>query len=160
MPPSFLSMALYCWWSRTAGAVSRHEEADMEDPSSDVLGLLIAHTEAWNSHDLDRLMDLFDHDCVFLAAGGEEACGTTYAGTAAVRAAFAEIYGNVADAEWCDGRHTILDARRGVSEWRMVGTLGSGDLLDINGCDFLTFDDGKILAKDSYTKDRPAISAG
>ena len=107
----------------------------MGDPHEDLMGLLVAHTDAWNSHDLDRLMDLFDEECAFLAAGGEEACGTTYSGKGAVRSAFAEIYENVPDALWLDGKHSVLDVHRGVSEWRMVGTVASGARLEINGCD-------------------------
>ncbi len=31
--------------------------------------LLVEHIDAWNSHDLDRLMGLFADDCVFEASG-------------------------------------------------------------------------------------------
>ena len=154
-------------WGGLLGAVSLasvgcrygvdDEGDDVGDPHEDLMGLLVAHTDAWNSHDLDRLMDLFDEECAFLAAGGEEACGTTYSGKGAVRSAFAEIYENVPDALWLDGKHSVLDVHRGVSEWRMVGTVASGGRLEINGCDFLTFRDGRILVKDSYTKDRSPI---
>jgi hypothetical protein len=51
--------------------------------------LLIRHTEAWNRHDLDALMDLFDRDCVFEASGGNEVCGKRYQGHTEVRQAFA-----------------------------------------------------------------------
>ena len=60
--------------------------------SRELNDLLAEHTDAWNSHDLDRLMALFADDCVFEAAGGDEACGTTYTGREAVRAAFADIF--------------------------------------------------------------------
>ena len=36
----------------------------------DLERLLVEHTEAWNSHDLDRLLGLFAFDCVFEASGG------------------------------------------------------------------------------------------
>ena len=46
--------------------------------------LLIEHTDAWNSHDIDRLMSLFADDCVFEASGGPETCGRRFDGRAQV----------------------------------------------------------------------------
>ena len=53
----------------------------MADHNDELLALLVDHTDAWNAHDLDSLMALFADDCVFEAAGRDEACGTTYAGS-------------------------------------------------------------------------------
>lgn len=123
--------------------------------SRELNDLLAEHTDAWNSHDLDRLMALFADDCVFEAAGGDEACGTTYTGREAVRAAFADIFAGVPDARWTEGRHGVLGPDYGVSEWLMVGTVADGRRLEIRGCDFLTVHNGKIVKKNSLTKDRP-----
>jgi ketosteroid isomerase-like protein len=127
------------------------------DHNDELLALLVDHTDAWNAHDLDSLMALFADDCVFEAAGGDEACGTTYAGRESVRAAFAEIYAALPDGQWTNGRHSAIGPDYGVSEWLLSGTLDSGERLEIYGCDFLTVRDGKIINKDSYTKDRPPI---
>ena len=35
-----------------------------------LLEILERHNEAWNQHDLEALMLLFDDDCVFEASGG------------------------------------------------------------------------------------------
>ena len=48
--------------------------------SDDLERLLIEHTDAWNSHDLDRLMRLFADDCVFDASGGPEPYGSRFGG--------------------------------------------------------------------------------
>jgi ketosteroid isomerase-like protein len=127
----------------------------MTTNDGEMLKVLEAHTDAWNAHDLDRLMELFSPDCVFEAAGGNEASGTTYAGTEVVRAAFADIYAAVTDAQWTDGRHTVMGHGYGVSEWLMVGTLENNLRLEIRGCDFLTVSNGLIVKKNSFTKDRP-----
>jgi ketosteroid isomerase-like protein len=126
----------------------------------DLLELLIKHTEAWNRHDLDDLMDLFDEACVFEASGGDEVCGTRYEGPIEVRQAFAGVLGAMADAEWGNGRHYILGPEYGVSEWTLTGTLPDGRRLEVNGCDFLTVRNGKILVKNSYRKQRPPIDIG
>ena len=121
----------------------------------DLLELLIRHTEAWNRHDLDGMMDLFSDDCVFEASGGEEVCGTRYQGQMEVRRAFAEVLESMPDANWGNGRHYTVAPDYGVSEWTLTGTMPDGRRLEVNGCDFLTVRDGKILTKNSYRKQRP-----
>lgn len=121
----------------------------------DLAELLVEHTDAWNRHDLEGLMSLFDDDCVFEASGGDEVCGTRYRGRREVEAAFAEVFAAMPDAQWRGGRHYGLAADYGVSEWTLTGTLADGRRLEVNGCDFLTVRDGKIIAKNSYRKQRP-----
>ena len=58
---------------------------------------------------------------------------------------------------WGDGRHYSLAPDYGVSEWTLTGTMPDGRRLEVNGCDFLTVRDGKILTKDSYRKQRPPV---
>jgi len=64
----------------------------------DLEALLVEHTDAWNSHDLDRLMRLFADDCIFEASGGPDVDGRRYAGRAEVRAAFAAVLDSMPDA--------------------------------------------------------------
>jgi ketosteroid isomerase-like protein len=123
----------------------------------DLLELLIRHTEAWNSHDINGLMDLFDDDCVFEASGGDEVCGKRYQGQMEVRRAFAQVLKSMPDANWGNGRHYYLAPDYGVSEWTLSGTMPDGRRLEVNGCDFLTVRDGKILTKSSYRKQRPPV---
>jgi ketosteroid isomerase-like protein len=123
----------------------------------DLLELLIRHTEAWNRHDLDALMDLFDDDCVFEASGGDEVCGKRYQGHVEVRQAFAQVLESMPDANWGNGRHHGIAPDYGVSEWTLTGTMADGRRLEVNGCDFLTVRGGKILSKDSYRKQRPSV---
>ena len=66
--------------------------------------LLIEHTDAWNSHDVDRLIALFADDCVFEASAGPEFDGRRFEGRAQVRAAFADVFDSMPDANWGDGR--------------------------------------------------------
>jgi steroid delta-isomerase-like uncharacterized protein len=123
----------------------------------DLTDLLIRHNEAWNQHDLDGLMSLFADDCVFEASGGDEVCGRRYSGRDEVRAAFAEVFATMPDAQWSDGRHSVMGPDYGVSEWVLTGTIQDGRRLEVNGCDFLTLRDGLIIKKNSYRKQRPPI---
>ena len=128
----------------------------MERP--DLERLLIEHTDAWNSHDLDRLMSLFAEDCVFEASAGSAACGHRFDGWTDVRTAFAEVFDAMPDANWGGGRHFVISDDYGVSEWRLTGTLTDGSRVDVFGCDFLTVRDDKIVRKNSFRKQRPLVA--
>lgn len=125
---------------------------------SDVLErLLVEHTAAWNSHDLDRLMSLFADDCVFEASGGPEFNGRKFVGRDEVRKAFADVFDSVPDANWGEGRHFVLSDDYGVSEWRLTGTTLDGGRLDVLGCDFITARGNEIVRKNSFRKQRPLV---
>jgi taurine dehydrogenase small subunit len=124
----------------------------------DLERLLIEHTDAWNSHDLDRLMALFADDCVFQASGGPAFDGRRFEGRAQVRAAFADVLGSMPDASWGDGRHFAIHDDYGVSEWRLIGTLADGSGVDLLGCDFITVRGGRIVRKNSFRKQRSLVA--
>lgn len=125
----------------------------------DLERLLVEHTDAWNSHDIERLMRLFADDCVFDASGGSEAHGSRFEGRAQVRAAFADVLDSMPDANWGDGRHFVLADDYGVSEWRLTGTLLDGRRIDVLGCDFLSVRGDKIVRKSSFRKQRPLLTS-
>lgn len=131
----------------------------MEQLSPDLVEILVSHTEAWNRHDLGALMDLFAEDCLFEASGGDEVCGRRYRGRQDVREAFAEVLESMPDAHWGGGRHHRIADDYGVSEWTLTATLHDGRRLEVDGCDFLTIRDGKIVVKSSFRKQRPAFLA-
>jgi taurine dehydrogenase small subunit len=133
----------------------RHDARRSDVDSDDLERLLIEHTNAWNSHDIDRLMSLFADDCVFEASGGPESYGCRFAGRAQVWTAFADVFDSMPDANWGDGRHFVVSDDYGVSEWRLTGTLLDGSRVDVLGCDFLTVRDNKIVRKNSFRKQRP-----
>ncbi len=120
---------------------------------ADVIELLDRFAEAWNRHDLDALMSMMTDDCVFEASAGPDASGTRSEGPRAVRAAFAEVFDTFPDARWNNPRHFVA-GNRGVSEWTFTGTRKDGSYVEVNGCDLLTFRDGRIAIKNSYRKNR------
>lgn len=119
--------------------------------------LLALHTEAWNSHDLERLMALFARDCVFEASGGDEACGQRFVGRDDVAAAFSAVFRDIPDARWGDGHHYALGSDHGASQWTLTGTRADGSRIEVNGCDFLTYRGDEIVLKNSYRKQRPTL---
>lgn len=115
--------------------------------------LLQAFADAWNRHDVDALMSMMATDCVFEASGGSMVHGERHEGPAAVRAAYAAVFDQYADAHWGGARHFVA-GERGVSEWTFTGTSRDGTRLEVTGCDLLTFRDGKIAVKNSFRKNR------
>ena len=131
----------------------------MSDVSLEVTTeLLQAFADAWNRHDIDALMSCMTEDCVFETSAGPDVCGTRYAGRDAVRAGYAEVWATFPDAHWGDVRH-FVEKGRGVSQWTFTGTRADGTRVEVHGCDLFTFRDGRILLKDSYRKNRPAMGA-
>ena len=131
---------------------SLHQRPDVD--RDDLERLLVEHTDAWNSHDIDRLIGLFADDCVFEASRGPESCGRRFTGRDEVRAAFAGVLDSMPDANWGEGRHSVISDDEGLSQWRLTGTFADGSRLDVFGCDFLTVRDGKIVRKNSFRKQR------
>jgi taurine dehydrogenase small subunit len=122
--------------------------------------LLIEHINAWNAHDLDRLMALLSDDCVFDASGGSSVHGQRFEGRGAVRDAFATVFDRMPDAHWGDGQPYTLGPDHYVSTWNLTGTLSDGSRLEVDGCDFLTVREGLIKRKHSFRKQRPPIPPG
>lgn len=114
---------------------------------------LQAFADAWNRHDIDARMSFMTDDCLFEASAGPDVCGTRHVGKEAVRAGYDEVWKTFPDAQWQSPRHFVC-GDRGVSEWTFTGTRADGTRVEVNGCDVLTFRDGKIAIKNSYRKNR------
>ena len=123
---------------------------------ADLLRLLDGFADAWNRHDLNALMSMMTDDCVFESSAGSQVNGHRSEGQAAVRNAYAAVFESFPDARWANARHFIA-GNRGVSEWTFTGTQKDGTRVEVNGCDLLTFRDGRIAIKNSYRKNRPAF---
>ena len=114
---------------------------------------LIDYSNAWNAHDIDKIMSYHTEDTVFDTGGGEAVYGTRFEGLAAVRQRFAEVWAELPDVEFRDGSH-FVSGDRGCSEWTFVATRPDGSKMEVQGCDLFTFRDGKILRKNSLLKNR------
>ena len=112
----------------------------------DIRSTLVALCEAFNAHDLDRIMGFFADDCVLEMPRGSAPWGARFEGSRDVRAALATRFEGLPDVRYGDAEHFVdAAARTGVSKWTLTGTAGDGTRVEVRGCDFYTFRDGKVI---------------
>ena len=119
----------------------------------DIRSRLVALCEAFNAHDLDRIMTFFSDDCVLEMPRGDKPWGARFEGKSAVRQALAGRFEGLPDVHYGDGEHFVdAAANTGMSKWILTGTTPDGVRKEVRGCDFYSFRDGKVIRKDSYWK--------
>ena len=57
----------------------------------------------------------------------------------------------VADVHYGELEH-FVSGHCGISKWLLKGTKRTGEKINVRGCDFYMFRDGKVIRKDSYWK--------
>jgi ketosteroid isomerase-like protein len=119
----------------------------------DIRSTLAALCDAFNAHDLDRIMTFFADDCVLEMPRGSKPWGTRFEGKAGVREALATRFAGLPDVHYGNGEHFVdATAETGMSKWTLTGTTREGERKEVCGCDFYTFRDGKVVRKDAYWK--------
>ena len=118
---------------------------------SENLQLLQRLAEAFNAHDLDKIMEFFADDCSLDMPRGRDPWGQRFAGKEAVREALATRFKGLPDVHYSDDRHWV-SGNFGVSEWLLTGTTPAGARVELRGCDHWEFRGGKVIRKDSYWK--------
>ena len=113
--------------------------------------LLKSFLEAFNDHDLDRIMGYLADDCVLFTPRGSNPRGDKYNGKEEVRRGLAKRFEGIPDVHYGDDQHWAC-GDLGVSEWTLTGTSTSGEHIEVRGVDLLEFANGKIVRKDSFWK--------
>ncbi len=109
--------------------------------------------DAFNAHDLDRIMAFFSEDCVLEMPRGDKPWGSRFEGKAEARRALAGRFEGLPDVHYGNDQHFVdAAAETGISKWTLTGTTPDGIRKEVRGCDFYTFRDGKVIGKDSYWK--------
>jgi ketosteroid isomerase-like protein len=119
----------------------------------DIRSTLTALCEAFNAHDLDRIMAFFADDCVLQMPRGDRPWGSRFEGRDSVRQALAARFSGLPDVHYGQDEHFVdAGANTGMSKWTLTGTTSDGTPKEVQGCDFYTFRDGMVIRKDSYWK--------
>ena len=107
--------------------------------------------KAFNRHDIEAILTLFDDDCEWLLSRGPDPWGKRLRGKAEIEGLLKERFSNMGDMHWeVEGRYVTGD--RGVSEWTVTGTGQDGERLHSLGCDLWEFRNGKVTKKNTYWK--------
>ena len=125
--------------------------SEMPGGAKATIPLMRAISAAFNSRDVDRIVEFFAEDGVFCLARGPESVGRTLKGKAAIRKALADRFKQIPDMRW-ENEEYILAGNRAISVWTVKGKGADGEELNYQGCDIYTFRGGKICAKDTYWK--------
>lgn len=86
---------------------------------------LQAYVDAWNEHDIDKIMSFMSADCIFETGGGSEKYGTRYSGYEAVKAKFISVWEMMPDMHFDNSRH-FIQGNRGCSQWTFMTTKSDG----------------------------------
>ena len=116
-----------------------------------ILKALVSLTDAFNAHDLDRIMSHFAEDAILEMPRGRDPWGTRFVGKTAVREGLAGRFKGMPDVHYGEEMHYAA-GYTGISKWTVTGTSPAGQKIRANGCDFYSFRDGLVVKKDSYWK--------
>ena len=92
---------------------------------ADIREKLVGLCEAFNAHDLDRIMKFFADDCVLEMPRGPHAWGARFEGKQAVREGLASRFAGLPDVHYGNEEHFVdADRQTGMSKWTLTGTTG------------------------------------
>jgi ketosteroid isomerase-like protein len=117
----------------------------------DILTALDGIADAFNAHDIDRVMSYFSPHCSLDMPRGSEPHGKRFIGIEDVRRGILGRFETTPDVNYGELEH-FASGDCGISRWLLTGTKLNGEKVKVRGCDFFTFLGGKVIRKDSYWK--------
>ena len=109
--------------------------------------------KAFNSNDIDAVMECFATDAIFDHASGSEAHGTRFEGHEALKIVFSGLFESVQNVSW-----ETVDERicgdKAYCEYIRRATFHDGKRQEFLSFDILTFKAGLITHKNTYYKIR------
>lgn len=116
-----------------------------------ILEALDGLAAAFNAHDIDAIMEFFAEDCSLDLPRGPEPHGSRFSGREQVRRGLMTRFETTPDVHYGEVENFAC-GNTGMSKWLLTGTTPQGDRVRVRGCDFYTFENGKVRRKDSYWK--------
>lgn len=111
-----------------------------------------AISAAFNSRDVERIVDCFADDGVFCLARGPEPVGRTLKGKPAIRKALADRFKQIPDMRWENEEYILAGDDCAISVWTVRGKGNDGEELNYQGCDIYRFRGDKIIHKNTFWK--------
>lgn len=107
--------------------------------------------DAFNSNDVAAIMPYFTDDACFNTTRGPGAEGNTYQGKKAIEGAFKALFDSVETVRW-EPLDTRIAGDKVYCEYMRKARSKSGEDTEWMTIDVITFRDGLITQKSSYTK--------
>ncbi|MGB7206407.1 MAG: nuclear transport factor 2 family protein [Anderseniella sp.] len=117
--------------------------------------LLDAIGDAFNSNDIDAVMQFFAEDAIFDHGAGPDVYGTRFVGKQALRAVFGGLFEKVENVHW-KTLDTRISGNKAYCEYHRTAKLKTGEVQEFLSIDVLTIRNGLIAHKDTYYKNRTA----
>ena len=115
--------------------------------------LLDAVGDAFNANDIDAVMQYFAPDATFDHAIGPDAHGVRFEGADAIRGVFAGLFDKVENVHW-ETLDCAVTENKAYCEYRRTARHKDGTTEEYLSVDILTYEDGLIVHKDTYYKQR------
>jgi ketosteroid isomerase-like protein len=111
---------------------------------------------AWNTADVEHVLEYWSDDCVYHASIGPEMLGRTFAGRDAVREGIQQFFDRYPDGEFAD-TVVMVAGSRGAAEWTFRATTDDPEPFEVRGCDLFEFDGDLIRVKNAFRKVRETL---
>jgi ketosteroid isomerase-like protein len=115
--------------------------------------------DAWNAHDIDRIVSFFAPEGAYLGSIGPDDDGTAFRGLDEVRRGVTAFLGTYADAHYTDSA-IVVAGDHGYATWTFHGTTADGARVIYRGVDIFKFAGDQILLKDAFRKERSTPIGG
>ena len=88
--------------------------------------------DAFNEHNLNKIMSHFADDCVLEMPRGNQPWGSRSEGRENVRKALATRFEGLPDVHYGNGQHFVdNNANTGISKWTLTGTRRDGQRIEV-----------------------------
>jgi ketosteroid isomerase-like protein len=109
--------------------------------------------DAFNANDIDAVMKHFSDDATFDHAVGPEEHGVRFEGAETIRGVFAGLFSKVENVHW-ETLECAISGNKAYCEYRRTAKHKDGKVEQFLSVDILTYQDGLIVHKDTYYKQR------
>ena len=115
--------------------------------------LVDAVGDAFNANDIEAVMQYFAPNATFDHAVGPDTHGARFEGAEVIRGVFAGLFDKVENVNW-ETLDCALTDTKAYCEYRRTARQKDGTTEEYLSVDILTFQDGLIVHKDTYYKQR------
>tara|TARA_B100000029_G_scaffold362146_2_gene355151 strand:- start:161 stop:562 length:402 start_codon:yes stop_codon:yes gene_type:complete len=131
------------------------QQAAVVADNSPSLDLINQINDAFNSNDVSGIMPFFTDDACFNTTRGPGVEGSTYQGKKAIAEAFQALFDSVETVRW-EPTDVRIAGDKVYCEYMRKARSKDGDETEWMTIDVISFRDGLITQKNSYTKVRNA----